>query len=79
MRLYDKDSIIKRYKKANEQAITMNNSIGFDSLRDVFYLVNERETFIKKITELENIIEGYKIVIDQTVSSTKEKENAKDF
>lgn len=56
MRLHDKDSIIKRYKKANEQAITMNNSIGFDSLRDVFYLVNERETLLKKISELEETI-----------------------
>lgn len=33
------DAIMRRYQKANEQAIVMHDRIAFDSIRDVYYLV----------------------------------------
>lgn len=45
-------AILERYSKANVAAIMMSDRIAFDSLRDVFALVKEREELNKKINSL---------------------------
>jgi hypothetical protein len=44
-------AIRRRYEKANEQAIIMHDRIAFDSLRDIFYLLDLVQKLKKELEE----------------------------
>ena len=49
------EAIRSRYEKANVQAVTMHDSVSFDALRDIPFLLKERETWIKSLEEYGNM------------------------
>ena len=53
-------AVLERYRRANEMAIATFNSLTFDSLRDVFTLVNERKQLNIQIQELKAEIQTLK-------------------
>lgn len=45
-----------RYRKANELSIVTSNAIMFDSIRDIFHLLKEREQLLTSIEEKDRLI-----------------------
>ena len=48
------EAIMRRYRIANEYAIYTVNSVCFDSLRDVFFLLEENRKLKEELEGLKN-------------------------
>jgi hypothetical protein len=56
-------AIMDRYRKANEQSIVTVNRTAFDSLRDIYYLLEQIRILSEELdacrNEINTIINGY--------------------
>lgn len=58
------EAIRKRYKTANQQAVASMNRIAFDSLQDIFYLLNQVKGLQEQVTQLQSEITTMKCMMD---------------